>query len=87
MSKSYYVARLIFADYTSQPFRAEMTEKQLEALRVALDKKVGHGPFKGYVLAPPKRAEYVHALIFSADALKAELLDLIETEKRLSENR
>jgi len=87
VSKEFYVIRLIFRDYTTQPFRAELTEKQVQALRKTLEGKIGLGPFKAYQMGPPTQEEYVHALVLSAPALKAELLDLIETERRLGTDR
>lgn len=82
-----YIAILKFKTYESKPFRAEMTVGQADKVAEILEKQKKAGAIQDYFLGPPDTMEQVHALILSADALKAELLDLIQVEKRLSEDR
>ena len=81
-----YVARLKFPAYESKPFRAEMTTRQADQIAVILEKNKKVGAIVDFYLGPPDKMEQVHALVLSAGALKAELLDLIQVEKRLSED-
>jgi hypothetical protein len=82
-----YVVRLKFPSYESRPFRAELTSSQAGQIGTILDKHKKSGSLVDFYLGPPDKIEQVHALVLSADALKAELLDLIGVEKRLSEDR
>lgn len=82
-----YVARLKFKSYESKPFRAELTQGQADQIAAVLEKNKKAGLIQDFYLGPPDKMEQVHALVLSADGLKAELLDLIQVEKRLSEDR
>lgn len=82
-----YIARLKFPAYESKPFRAEMTTGQADKIASILEKQKKAGAIQDYFLGPPDTMEQVHALVLSADGLKVELLDLIQVEKRLSEDR
>jgi len=82
-----YVARLKFPAYESKPFRSEMTTGQADQIAAILEKHKKAGAIQDFYLGPPDEMEQVHALVLSADGLKAELLDLIGVEKRLSEDR
>jgi hypothetical protein len=87
MKKAFYIVRLVFLNYTTKPFRAELTPKQANGIVAMLDKRKREGALKDYHLEPPTEREWVHALVLSSDALKVELADLIETERRLSADR
>lgn len=82
-----YVARLKFPAYESKPFRSELTSGQADQISAILEKHKKSGAIVDFYLGPPDKMEQVHALVLSADGLKAELLDLIQMEKRLSEDR
>lgn len=82
-----YIARLKFPSYESKPFRAELTSGQADQIGAVLEKSKKAGLIQDFYLGPPDQMEQVHALVLSAPALKAELLDLIQVEKRLSEDR
>lgn len=82
-----YIARLKFTSYETTPFRAGMTTGQADKIAEILEKYKKAGVIQDYYLGPPDAMEHVHALVLSADGLKAELLDLIETERRLSSDR
>lgn len=79
-----YIARLKFKAYETKPFYSTMTIKQADGIAKMLEKYKGDGALVDYYLGPPKKMEYVHALIMSGDALKIELRDLIEVEKGLA---
>jgi hypothetical protein len=87
MKKSFYIVRLVFQNYTTQPFRAELTPKQANGIVAMLDKRKREGTLMDYRLGPPTEPEWVHALVLSSETLKVELDDLIETERRLSGDR
>lgn len=84
MRRGAYVVRLIFSGYTTRPMRAEMTQAQADALRKLLERRKGEGVIRDYDLGPPTQIEWVHAMIFTAGALRIEIEDLIATEQRLS---
>ena len=87
MGKSYYTVRLSFPNYTTQAFRAELTEAQAKEITAMLSRSKKDDLVKGYHIGRPAEAEWVHAMVFSADALKTELAYLIDTERRLSVDR
>lgn len=86
-SKLFYVAILKFPLYTTKPFRSQMTEGQAEKIAAMLEGYKKSGKLEDYYLGPPDKLEQVHALILSADSLKAELRDVIEAEGRRSSDR
>lgn len=85
--KSYYVAHLAFPSYTTKPFRSELTKKQLDHITEILEKYKKAGTLMDYYIGPPDGPEWTHALVLSADALKSELVDLIEVERKMSSDR
>lgn len=82
-----YIALLKFPSYETKPFRAEMTTGQADKIAEVLERYKKVGDIQDYFLGPPNTMEHVHALVLAADSLKAELVDLIETEKRLASDR
>lgn len=80
--KSFYLVYLDFPGYTTKPFRAELTPSQVDGISAMLERYRGSGAIKGYQLSQPSKPEWVHALVLSAEALKAQLVDLIEMEGR-----
>lgn len=78
-----YIARLKFKAYETEPYRATMTVKQADGIAAMLEKYKKEGALVDYYLGPPNKMEQVHAMVFSADGLRVELVDLIEVEKKL----
>jgi hypothetical protein len=85
--KHAYVARLKFPTYETKPFLAELTQGQADRIAEILEKYKKAGALEDYYLGPPDRMEHLHALVLPVDALKVELVDLIEMERRLSSDR
>lgn len=85
--KSFYVVHLAFPSYTTKPFRSQLTKKQAENIEGILKKHKSGGSLLDYYIGPPDGPEWTHALVLSADALKSELVDLIEVERKMSSDR
>lgn len=85
MKKEFYIARVAFPSYQSHVYRAELSRSQADGIAAMLEKHLKERTIVGYDLKPPEKAEWVHALILSPQALKAELEDLIKLERRSSD--
>ena len=82
--KALYVVYVAFPSYVTPPFRAELTETQALEIAGLLDARKASGMIDDYYLGPPKSPEYVHTLFLTAQALQADLEDLIALENRPS---
>lgn len=80
----YYVARLLFPGYTTQLMRAEMTAAQAKDIKRRMEKHKKAGVIRDFDLHRPDQREWVHAMVFTPEALLIELEDMVATEVRLS---